>query len=109
MANPGEDFQTLSTTISSIYDLRGIGVQAVYVSSDLWQWMREMEDRTTLHLSYWVPGEQYYQEAEVKWKTRYGGSSSCTIKPYGADHNIPVKIKYSGKQPWKIVVTYRKE
>lgn len=30
-----------------------------------------------------------------------------TIRPYGAER-IPVKGKYSGKNPWKIVCGYRK-
>lgn len=31
------------------------------------------------------------------------------MKPYGATSRIPVKMKYSGSNPWKIVVGYRKE
>ena len=105
----GDDFTALSTTISSIYDLRGIGVQAVYVRDDLWEWMREMENRKGSRYGFWFPSEQSYDEAEVVWKETRSGAVRVTMKPYGADHSIPVKQKYSGKQPWKIVVTYKDE
>ena len=31
-----------------------------------------------------------------------------TFQPYGADR-IPIKAKYSGQNPWKIVCGYQKE
>lgn len=105
----GQDFVALVNTIQSVYDLRGIGVQAVYVSKGLWDWMRGMESRKPMRGDCWLEGEQCYDEADVAWKTARSGALSVTVSPCGADHNIPVKIKYSGKQPWKIVVTYRKE
>lgn len=104
----GEDFEALCVTISSIYDLRGIGVQAAYVSDALWNWMREAEDRKNGG-SYWRTGEQRYNEVNVEWKTTKTGALRLTIWPYGSDHAIPVKPKYSGKKPWKIVVTYRED
>ena len=109
MEEQGRDFEALSTTISSIYDLRGIGVSAVYVSVDLWCWIRVAEDRKNRRHGYWLCGEQSYDESGVKYKVTPSGVERVTIKPYGADHNIPVKPKYIGKQPWKIVVTYRDE
>lgn len=109
-SSPAYDFESLSTTISSVYDLRGIGVQAVYVRYDLWAWMRETEDRKCNgRYGFLMSGEQSYDAAEVAWKETRSGAVRVTMKPYGADHNIPVKQKYSGKQPWKIVVTYKKE
>lgn len=105
-SSPAYDFESLSTTISSVYDLRGIVVQAVYVRDDLWAWMRDTEDRKGSRYGFCFPGEQSYDEAEVVWKETRSGTVRVTMKPYGADHNIPIKQKYSGKQPWKIVVTY---
>lgn len=105
----GQDFVALVSTIQSVYDLRGIGVQAVYVCKGLWDWMYAMESRKPMRGGCWLEGEQYYDEANVVWKTTRSGAERVTMRPYGVDHGIPVKIKHSGKQPWKFVVTYRKE
>lgn len=109
------EFQELTTTVSSIYDLRGIGVSAVYVSENLWIWMREQSNLVPFDAesNNWPMlnnrrADQYYSEAEVKFHKTKTGSLTATMQPYGADR-IPVKVKYSGTNPWKIVCGYRKE
>lgn len=56
-----EDFKSLSVTISSIYDLRGIGVSSVYVSKELWDWMREQSKLIPFHED--GDADQYYSGA----------------------------------------------
>ena len=101
-----QDFESLSVTISSIYDLRGIGVSAVYVSRELWNWMREQSKLVPFHEE--GDADQYYSEAEVKFYKTKTRALKATMQPYGADC-IPVKVKYSGKNPWKLVCGYRKD
>lgn len=103
-----KDFESMSVTISSIYDLRGIGVSAAYVSKELWEYMVNQSLLPPFG-SCWNCADQYFTEAEPKVSTTQDGRvKRITIKPYGADR-IPVKVKYSGGNPWKVVVTYRKD
>lgn len=83
------DFDALSATISSVYGLRGIGVSAAYVSRGMWEWMQEQH------------------RAEVEFHTTKTGALAATMKPFGVGRSIPVKVKYSGSNPWKIVVGCR--
>lgn len=101
----GEDFDALCTTISSIYDLRGIGAKAVHVWHGMCDWMQWIEQNA--HRLSRIRGEQSYEESRVVWKTTKSGKQKVTFKPYGADHNIPVKVKRGGEAPWKIIVTYK--
>ena len=100
------DFDALVTTIQSVYDLRGIGVSAAYVSQDMMNWMRQCSGLK--ENMFWVIRTQMFDESEVEFKKTARGNVSVSFKPYGADR-IPVKLKYSGKNPWKIVVGYRDE
>ena len=109
MSNATEDFKSLVTTIESIYDLRGIGVSAVYVDRDLWEYMVNQSRLPPFNTN---PNcaDQCFTEVDPKVSTTHDGRRviRITIKPYGADR-IPVKLKYSGSNPWKAVVTYRKD
>lgn len=99
-------FNDLSTTVQSIYDLRGIGVSAVYVSPELFSWMREQcanKEKNWLGVK-WC---QHFDEAKVECHATKTGER-MTFQPYGADR-IPIKAKFSGENPWKIVCGYRKE
>lgn len=109
MIDNASDFEALCTTISSIYDLCGIGVQSVYVLPSLWGWMVEMERRLKSPCCFLAHGQQCYEEAIVLWCESRSGKMHVTIKPYGSNRNIPVKIKRSGSKPWKIIVSYREE
>lgn len=102
-----KDFESLSVTISSIYDLRGIGVSAAYVSKELWEYMVNQSLLPPFG-SCMNCADQYYSEAEVKFYKTKTGALKATMQPYGADC-IPVKVKYSGKNPWKLVCGYRKD
>lgn len=104
------DFEALSNTIISIYDLRGIGVSAAYVSNSLWKWMLDEYARLEKYGTWQKYGScsQCFDEAKPELKKTKTGAIRFTIQPYGAD-KIPVKPKYSGKNPWKIVCGYRKE
>ena len=97
------DFDALVTTIQSIYDLRGIGVSAAYISKQMMDWMRQCYGLK--ENMFWVVKSQMFDEAEVVFKEKPKGGESVSFKPFGADR-IPVKVKYSGKNPWKIVVAY---
>lgn len=107
------DFIALCTTISSVYDLRGIGVSAAYVSREMWDWMQE-QNRERLNIKRDIFGNPYTYAAQcfidvaAEFHHTKSGSLAVTIKPYGSER-IPVKVKYSGKNPWKITVGYRKE
>ena len=109
------DFLALSTTISSIYDLRGIGVSAVYVSPDMWEWMRDQEYKKANTTRCLITGyrlvhpDQYYDESGAEFHITKSGNEVATMKPYGANRKIPVKVKYTGDGPWEIVVGYEKE
>lgn len=105
MNNPGQDFEALICTIQSIYDLKGIGVEAVYVCEDLWKWMEEMERRRKRNVGYWVKGEQYYNEAAPVWHS----ISLLSIQPYGAYTCIPIMVKNTGEHPWEVVTAYIEE
>ena len=108
MSNAKEDFEALVTTIESIYDLRGIGVSAAYVGRELWDYMVNQSLLPPFG-SCWNCADQYFTEAEPKVSTTQDGKvRQITIKPYGADR-IPVEVKYSGSNPWKVVATYRKD
>jgi hypothetical protein len=108
MSNGEKDFQALIATIESIYDLRGIGVSAAYVSRELWEYMVHQSLLPPFGSS-WNCADQYFTEAEPEVSTTQDGKvKRITIKPYGADR-IPVKVKYSGSNPWKVVATYRKD
>ena len=110
-----EDFAALSTTITSVYDLRGIGVSAVYVGRETWDWMQEQDAKKRNTTRSLVTGyrlvhpDQDYDEADVEFHKTKSGALVATMKPYGADRKIPVKVKFSGECPWKIVVGYKKE
>ena len=99
-------FNDLSTTVQSIYDLRGIGVSAVYVSPELFDWIHEQCDNKTKN---WLDVKwcQHFDEAKVEYHETKTGER-MTFQPYRADR-IPIKAKYSGQNPWKIVCGYRKE
>lgn len=111
----GKIFKELSTTISSVYDLRGIGVSAVYVGREIWDWMQEQDAKrldTTRSLitgCRLVCSAQSYEEADVEFHKTKTGSLVATMKPYGVKRRLPVKVKFSGESPWKIVVGYKKE
>ena len=108
MANAKEDFKALVRTIESIYDLRGIGVSAVFVSRELWEYM--VTQSLLPHFgTCLVCADQYFTEAEPKVSTaRDGKVKRITIKPYGANR-MPVKVKYVGNNPWQVVAEYRKD
>lgn len=99
------DFQALVATIGSIYELRGIGVSAVYVSADMMRWMR---DRARDRDKTYVLHCQAFDEAGVEFGKTLKGNERVVMNPVGAGR-LPVKTKYSGGNPWKIVVGYRKE
>lgn len=101
------DFDALAATVESIYGLRGIGVSAVYVSQALYDWMclqfRNKANGWTS--SHWC---QCFDESRVECHETKTGALRMTFKPYGADR-IVIRVKYTGKNPWKIVCGYRKE
>lgn len=99
-------FNDLSTTVQSIYDMRGIGVSAVYVNQELFDWVHEQCDNKAKN---WLGVKwcQHFDEAKVEYHATKTGER-MTFQPYGADR-IPIKVKYSGQNPWKIVCGYRKE
>ena len=111
----GKIFEELSTTISSVYDLRGIGVSAVYVGREIWDWMQDQDAKRLNTTRSLITGyllvrpAQSYEEADVEFHRTKSGALVATMKPYGADRKIPVKVKFSGECPWKIVVGYKKE
>lgn len=99
-----EDFQALSKTISSIYELHRLGVTAIYVCRELWEWMQYHECKSpTLRL----PIDKSYEESGAEFHSTKNGTMVATMKPLGADSKIPVKVKFSGNTPWKVVVAYR--
>lgn len=108
-------FEELSTTISSIYDLRGIGVSAVYVGREIWDWMQEQDAKRLNTTRILITGNrlmrpaQCYEEADVEFHKTKTGSLVATMKPYGVKRRLSVKVKFSGESPWKIVVGYKKE
>ena len=100
------DFDALVTTIQSVYDLRGIGVSAAYVSQQIMEYMLwQYHARET---NFWNFSHQMFDESEVEFTKSARGNMSVSFKPFGADR-IPIKVKYSGKNPWKIVVGYRND
>lgn len=108
MTSEEKDFEALSVTISSIYDLRGIGVSAVFVCSMMWEYMVRQSLLPPFG-SCWNCADQYFTEAKPKVSTTKDGKvKRITIQPYGADR-IPVKVKYLGGYPWRILVSYRKD
>lgn len=100
------NFNDLSRTVQSIYDLRGIGVSEVYVSPELFGWMLE---QCANKAKNWLGVKwcQYFDEANVECHATENGDR-MTFKPYGADR-IPIKAKFTGESPWKIVCGYRDE
>ena len=102
-------FSELVTTIESVYDLRGIGVSAAYVDEAIWKWMYKQSLLPPFGTSY-KSADQYFTESEAMVKTAQDGKViRASFKPYGATRRIPIKVKYSGKNPWKVVVGYREE
>ena len=99
-------FNDLSTTVQYIYNLRGIGVSAVYVNQELLDWMHEQCDNKAKN---WLGVKwcQHFDDAKVEYHATKTGER-MTFQPYGADR-IPIKVKYSGQNPWKIVCGYRDE
>lgn len=100
------NFNDLYRTVQSIYDLRGIGVSAVYVDQELFDWMHEQCDNKEKN---WMGVKwcQYFDEANVECHATKTGER-MTFQPYGADR-IPIEAKYSGQNPWNIVCGYREE
>lgn len=96
----------MSTTVQSIYDLCGICVSSVYVSTELFDWMHEQCDNKAKN---WLGVKwcRQFDEARVEYHVTKTGER-ITFHPYGADR-IQIKVKYSGRKPWKIVCGYRKE
>ena len=112
--DPRSDFESLVTTIGSIYELRGIGVSYVKVCRDIWEWLFDQDTLAPFGKSY-NSAEQCFSEADVRIRHRMIDEDkhlheyTITIKPYGADRRIPVGIKTSGNNPWSITVEYKKE
>lgn len=102
-------FRELVTTIESVYDLRGMGVSAAYVDEAIWKWMYKQSLLPTFGTAYYC-ADQYFTESEAVVKTTPDGKvNRASFKPYGATRRIPIKVKYTGKNPWKIVVGHRQE
>jgi len=101
------DFDALSATVQSIYGLRGIGVSAVYVDQILYDWMMEQCQNKTngWQGSRW---QQCFDDSDVECHRTKNGSIRMTFKPYWCDR-IPIRVKHTGENPWKIVCGYRKE
>lgn len=77
------DFDALVTTIQSVYDLRGIGVSAAYVSQDIMDWMRQCNGLK--ENMCWFVRSQMFDESEVVFKKNARGSESVSFQPFGAD------------------------
>lgn len=92
-----EHWEALVNTIESIYDLRGIIVTAVYLRRDLMEWVRSQA--TSLQWQRSVD----FDEGNVVIRKTKSGAERVTMQPYGAERPIPVKGKYSGGTPWKVV------
>lgn len=108
--DPRSDFDALVTTVSSIYDLRGIGVASVSVVPEIWDWMVEQSRKKPFGES-WDSASQTFTYSDVivrELGNNEDGSirRTISIKPYGSDR-IPVKIKHGGVKPWRISVEYR--
>lgn len=93
------DLANLSATVSSVLGLRGMGVSAVYVSPALMDFLRGETRESCMEYDY----------AGVLFRKTRTGLERVTIQPYGTAKPIPVKTKYSGKNPWKATIGYRKD
>ena len=93
------DLAALSATVSSVLELRGIGVYAAYVNPDLMEFLRGETRESCMEYDY---------AGVLFGKTRIG-LERVTIQPYGAVKPIPVKVKFTGANPWKVTIGYKKE
>jgi tRNA C32,U32 (ribose-2'-O)-methylase TrmJ len=93
------DLAALSAAVSSVLALRGIGVSAVYVKPCLMNFLRGETRESCMEYDY----------AGVLFGKTRTGLERVTIQPYGAVNPIPVKTKYSGVNPWKATIGYRKD
>ena len=94
-----EDYVALVNTVESIFNLRGIVVSAVYVRKDLMEWIRKQANAPF----QWQKSVEFEQYGNVLIRTTKSGNERVTMQPYGAVKPIPVKTKYSGESPWKVV------
>ena len=106
--DPRADFESLVTTIGSVYELRGIGVSYVKACHAILDWMLDQSKLRPFGESS-NSAEQCFSEADVKINDSGCGNVAITMKPWGADKRIPVGIKRSGNNPWSITVEYKEE
>lgn len=100
-----EHYESLVNTIESIYDLRGICVTAVYVRDDLMEWIRKQGSPRFS----WERSVVFEERGNVAFHKTKNKTERVTMQPYGARKPIPVKGKYSGSTPWKVVCTLDEE
>ena len=93
------DLAYLSATVSRVLGMLNMGVYAVYVNPDLMDFLRGETRESCMEYDY---------AGVLFGKTRMG-LERVTIQPYGAAKPIPVKTKFTGANPWKITIGYRKD
>jgi len=99
MNNVESSFIELTGLVDKICgDFYSVKVAAVYVHKDMMDWLLNLESSES-----WA-----WERGGIQVHKTKTGSEVVTMRPYGMGDKIPVKGKYSGHGPWKIVLGPKK-